>query len=128
MPRKAKVVEAARRKETLRKLDNPPPHITARMGSPSRLPPLSEPEPGSYTGWNGLVRMADGQLGRQPDHGAAANRLREAEALRFALALEEQFPEELWTRHGASTIAKQLGIDPSTVRRAKQRLRNAQAK
>lgn len=128
MPRKDKVIQAAQRKELLAKLDNPPPHIKARMGSPPRLTPLLEPQPDSYTGWNGLVRMGDGQLARSPDHGAAANRLREAEALRKARAMAEQFPEELWQRNGANAIAEELGIHPSTVRRARQRLRNAQAK
>jgi hypothetical protein len=128
MPRKSKVVQAAERKEALEKLDravrNAPPHIKARLGSPSRLPPPLEPEPGSYTDWNGLVCTADGELGRHPDH-ASVNKLREAEALRFALALEEQFSEELWTRNGASSIAKKLSIHPSRVRRARQRLKRA---
>lgn len=120
MPRKSKVVQAAQREETLQKLNNPPPHIKARMGPPSRML-------GSLHTvlWNGLVNMADGQLGRHPHHDASANRRKEAKALREALAMEERFPDELWTRNGASTVAAKLGIHPSTVRRAKQRLKRA---
>jgi hypothetical protein len=124
MPRKSKVVQAAERKEASEKLNNPPRSARVRMGKPSRLPPPSEPEPRSYTGWNGLVSTADGQLGWHPHH-ARVNKLREAEALRFALALEEQFPEELWTRNGPSSIATKLGRHPSTIRRARQRLKRA---
>ena len=124
MPRKNKVVQAAEREETLQKLDNPPRGARARMGKPSRLPPPLEPEHGSYTGWNGLVCTADGQLGWHPNH-ARVNKLRAAKARAFDAALEEQFPEELWTRNGASSIAEKLGVHPSTVRRARQRLKRA---
>lgn len=124
MPRKNKVVQAAEREEMLQKLNNPPRSARARMGKPSRLPPPLEPEPESYTGWNGLVRTADGQLGWHPNH-ARVNKLRAAKARAFDAALEEQFPEELRTRNGASSIAEKLGVHPSTVRRARQRLKRA---
>lgn len=128
MPRKSKVVQAAERKEASEKLDRasrkPPPHIRARPGRTTAGPPASEPEPRSYTGWNGLVPTADGQLGWHPNH-AQVNKLRAAKARAFDAALEEQFPEELRTRNGASSIATKLGRHPSTIRRARQRLKRA---
>lgn len=128
MPRKERYQQIKLKRLLTANLDDFPEHIKKTLGEPSRINLKTDNVPAIYS-YRGILTNERGEVWLPTDHGMSANKKRTEDALQNSISCEIKYGDRFWDRYWTIRISEKEGIDPTTLRRMRARLkRSGQAK